>query len=595
LEEENDELSSADVFITPPCDLAESEMDSDDDDEPVSINHLSGRQLGADAQCSLRKVDGSSVRIGIYDNDSTEKNSSESDDDYVPEANSKGKRSGCQQIGKTAKKVKSNRKWKEQDIKIDQEEEAGSQIPKLLEKDWSPVDMFELFYDDFVIDQIVDNSIKYAKTMGHHSFRLSSDKLRLFIALLLASGYVPLPRRRLYWEQKPDVHNEAFSSAMSRNSFEETLRFLHLADNSQLEENDKFAKVRPLLRNLNERWLSFAPPETHLSIDESMIPYYGRHSAKQHIHGKPIRFGYKMWSMATTTGYLLQCEPYQGASTGNTVPDLGLGGSVISDLISELPSSIKYHLYFDNFFTSMKLMDYLKCQGFGATGTIRPNRTERAPLQDVKLFQKRSRGSFQYTQDIDSGTLLVRWHDNNVVTMATNCHSVYPTCQARRWSNTEKKIVSVDQPQTVMAYNKHMGGVDRLDQNVATYRISIRMRKWWWPVFSFLLSATVNNAWQLYRICPSADKEKLDLLSFTRHIVSTYLKRYVLKQKAISKGIAVVDRRVLPEIRYDGKDHIIEAIDKQRRCGQCGKKVKWWCGKCCIPLHIKCFQNYHTK
>ena len=30
------------------------------------------------------------------------------------------------------------------------------------------------------------------------------------------------------------------------------------------------------------------------SIDEIMVPYYGRHSSKQYIRGKPIRFGYKV-------------------------------------------------------------------------------------------------------------------------------------------------------------------------------------------------------------------------------------------------------------------------------------------------------------
>lgn len=105
--------------------------------------------------------------------------------------------------------------------------------------------MFELFFDDDVVDQIVEFFNNYAKTTGH-SFQMNVDKLRLFIGLLLASGYVPLPRRRLYWEHQPDVHNEAFSIAMSRNSFEEMLRFLYLSDNHNLKQNDKFAKVQPL-------------------------------------------------------------------------------------------------------------------------------------------------------------------------------------------------------------------------------------------------------------------------------------------------------------------------------------------------------------
>lgn len=34
-----------------------------------------------------------------------------------------------------------------------------------------------------------------------HSIQMNVDKLRLFIGLLLASGYVPLPKRRLCWKR----------------------------------------------------------------------------------------------------------------------------------------------------------------------------------------------------------------------------------------------------------------------------------------------------------------------------------------------------------------------------------------------------------
>lgn len=56
---------------------------------------------------------------------------------------------------------------------------------------------------------------------------------------------------------------------------------------------DGFYKVRPIFNNLNEggRWFR---GKKDYSIDEVMIPYFGRHSAKQYIRGKPIRYGYKV-------------------------------------------------------------------------------------------------------------------------------------------------------------------------------------------------------------------------------------------------------------------------------------------------------------
>jgi hypothetical protein len=136
--------------------------------------------------------------------------------------------------------------------------------------------------------------------------------------------------------------NEAVSTAMSCKKFEEILCYFHAADNGNLTQGDKFAKVRPLLAMLNERWRLYRPSDCHLSTDESMIPYFGKHSAKQHIHGKPIRFGYKLWSLATSSGYLVQGEPYQGTCTGYSISELGMCGSVVVDLIAELPQDEKY-------------------------------------------------------------------------------------------------------------------------------------------------------------------------------------------------------------------------------------------------------------
>jgi len=59
---------------------------------------------------------------------------------------------------------------------------------------------------------------------------------------------------------------------MTRDRFEEVMRNLHLADNNDLNKEDKFAKVRPLFDILNQSFLARFHPVAHLSIDESMVP-----------------------------------------------------------------------------------------------------------------------------------------------------------------------------------------------------------------------------------------------------------------------------------------------------------------------------------
>ena len=63
----------------------------------------------------------------------------------------------------------------------------------------------------------------------------------------------------------------------------------------------------------------------------------------------------------------------------------------------------------------------------------------------------------------------------------------------------KKKIIKVPDPACIQLYNAHMGYVDVMDQAVSTYRIRLRQKNWWWPIFSYLLSVTVNNDYQLMK------------------------------------------------------------------------------------------------
>ena len=83
--------------------------------------------------------------------------------------------------------------------------------------------------------------------------------------------------------------------------------------------------------------------------------------------------------------------------------------------------------------------------------------------------------------------------------MASNCFGSDPIQKAKRWDQKEKKEVSVDMPYVDHKYNTSMRGTDRQDQNVNKYRISIRTKKWWWPLFSWRIDVTIQNGWLLFR------------------------------------------------------------------------------------------------
>ncbi|KAF2365953.1 PiggyBac transposable element-derived protein, partial [Trinorchestia longiramus] len=112
------------------------------------------------------------------------------------------------------------------------------------------------------------------------------------------------PIRRLFWETGRDTWHDMVSNAIRRDRFESIFTNLHFADNYTLSQTDKLSKLRPLLIKLNENFMKHAPVEEVYSFDESMCEYFGKHGCKQFIRGKPIRFGYKVWSGTTVSGYL---------------------------------------------------------------------------------------------------------------------------------------------------------------------------------------------------------------------------------------------------------------------------------------------------
>ena len=107
------------------------------------------------------------------------------------------------------------------------------------------------------------------------------------------------------------------------------------------------------------------------------------------VRMKPVRCGYKLWTLAGTDGYPYALEIYTGKSSGEVTRPLGF--LVVDGLLApvkRLSHPARHTVYFDNFFTSYELLRHLHKDGFKATGTIRQNRAggaQRDLLSDAEL------------------------------------------------------------------------------------------------------------------------------------------------------------------------------------------------------------------
>lgn len=72
-----------------------------------------------------------------------------------------------------------------------------------------------------------------------------------FVGILLFSGYHTLPRELMYWDRSPDCSVEIVADCMSRNRFQD-IKKNHFNDNSSIDKEDRYYKVRRLYDLANE-------------------------------------------------------------------------------------------------------------------------------------------------------------------------------------------------------------------------------------------------------------------------------------------------------------------------------------------------------
>lgn len=167
-----------------------------------------------------------------------------------------------------------------------------------------------------------------------------------------------------------------------------------------------------------------------------------------------------------------------------------------------------------------------------------------------------TRGHYESVISKEEGILVCKWVDNSIVSLASNVNGVHPIDSVQRFSRKEKKFIQVQRPHIVSEYNKYMFGVDRMDENIDLYRISVRNKKWYWPILSWLIDVCVHNAWQIKR----SSGTKITQLEFRREIVQVYLNKYKTQIKGPGTQMRPSQIKNLADIRLDGINHLVEEI-----------------------------------
>lgn len=381
-----------DIFAVPPIDGYDTDLDEDlsDDDHQADLNCLGPRMLKTACEIEIRtdNEENNETEGNELEEKKWEENEWDSSDDEPLAKYCKTDEIAPKKCKKSLTK-NFQLSWKKsppsftmvtdcEDIPVS--EEARKCI--------TPTDFFMLFFNKDLLQHMLKQSNLYA-SQKNSPLNMTMDEMYVFLGGLLLSGYAKYPNKRLYWSSLSDVP-KMLGNSIRLNRFEQILRNFHLNDNLQIDKEDRLYKLRPLITHLNKTYREHGGLEENISIDESMIPYYGKHYAKQYIRGKPIRFGFKNWAICSSTGYLYGFDIYTGKSDKKENV-FGVGGDVVLKLIelAKVPPNKGFKIFFDNYFSSCRMMFHLTESGYCATGTIRELMTSRCPLPSKKLMEKK--------------------------------------------------------------------------------------------------------------------------------------------------------------------------------------------------------------
>ena len=252
-----------------------------------------------------------------------------------------------------------------------------------------PIDIFEIFVTDDLIELIVENTNLYAaQSMEGKEYARTSRlfkwepvtaaEIRLYIAVLIYRGLVYKPREHLYYTKNKLFQTPGFRRILSQNKLVLLEKFLHFCNNQELPENyNKTAKIQPVLEMLNKRFKLLINLERDLSIDESLLLWKGRLSWKQYIPKKRSRFGTKSFVLCeASTGYIWNITLYSGADTLGIDPN-GIEEYHATKVVLYLSDGIfdnGHCVYIDNWYTSIEICDILNKRSTDVVGTIRRDR-----------------------------------------------------------------------------------------------------------------------------------------------------------------------------------------------------------------------------
>ncbi|KAJ1192188.1 hypothetical protein NDU88_001500 [Pleurodeles waltl] len=255
---------------------------------------------------------------------------------------------------------------------------------------------------------------------------------------------------------------------MSRNRYGLLLRMLHFVDNALAlprdhPDSDSLFKIRPFLDHFVDRFSEIYVPGKEISVDESFVLFKGHLVFRQFIPSKRAWYGMKLYMLSESSkGYVYNFWFYTGRDHSVHPPGCPSTFGVSEKIVLELGRRLfnkGHHLYVDNFYTRVQLFKEFFKVDTVACGKIRSNRKGYPRELVCKKLEKGQCSALRNDE-----LLALKFVDRRDVYMLTTIHDE-STSPVAVWC----RVAEVRKPVCILDYNKHMGGVDRVDQRLEPY------------------------------------------------------------------------------------------------------------------------------
>ena len=346
------------------------------------------------------------------------------------------------------------------------------------------------------------NRYAYGKPDGGSWVATTANEIKAFLGIVILMGFHRLPRIADYWSRSEYVGVSGVYGHMTYSRFAQLWRRLHVVDNESADRADNFNKIRPIINRLKERFSTAYHPGQELSLDETMIKCKGRAKGKVFMPKKPIKRGFKMYSLSCACcGYLCDfhlCSSKHHESdpvTGKQVRKPEKVADVVKELLIDMYGGHNHVVYMDRFFPNGPLVEELRVSEIYTVGTIKRN-----ALGFPQQLRNQTPPAGVYLAVACGDTNYYVFSDRKVVCFVTNVFPLHTRPMWRKEKGGEGFMRESDSvPPLVPAYNFFMGGVDRTNQMCGRYITDHRCVRPWMRVFIQLLHLAVVNAYLLYK------------------------------------------------------------------------------------------------